>query len=55
MLTDNMDEKEINQILIKLDYKAKRRAIENLKKEHKNNPKILKILENLEKKLPANI
>ena len=45
---------EIDKILINLQYKAKREAINQLKKEYKNNSKVLKILKKEEKKLPKN-
>ncbi len=45
---------EIDKILIKLSYKAKREAIKQLKREHKNNPEMLKKIKKLGEKLPAN-
>ena len=45
---------EIDRILIKLSYKAKREALRQLKEEHKDNPKVLKKLKILEEKLPKN-
>ena len=45
---------EIDKILLKLSYKAKREAIKELKKKYKNDPKILKKLKEVEKTLPTN-
>ncbi len=48
------DTPDIDKILLKMHYKAKREAIKQLKKEYKNNSDISKKLEKLEKELPAN-
>jgi len=49
------EREEIKKILIKLDYKAKKEAIKNLKKEYKGNPEMLGILKKFEKGLPSNV
>lgn len=53
MINFHMD--EINKILLKLHYKARKEAIRELLKEYKNNKKITKKLKGILDKEPSNI
>lgn len=48
-----MDEKD--RVLMKLHYKAKREVIQELLDQFKDNPKIVKKLKEMQKKLPVNV
>ena len=48
-----MDDKD--KILIKLQYKAKKEAINQLLKKHKENEEIVKKLREMQEELPVNI
>jgi len=47
--------KEIDKILIKMHYKAKKQALKELIKEHKNDKKMIKKLKIMLAKEPANV
>lgn len=44
---------EIDKVLLKLHYRARKEAIKELLKEHKNNPKIVKKLKKLQETEPT--